>query len=213
MVSMSKQNRVTPFGELVAVEARGLWMGNRGCLHDDRQRIVRPFAGRRWIYCVLEFRGRRRRVMSPGQYTELFFLDEPTALAAGHRPCAECQHARYVEFRDAWARANLGPKRRALLKVEEMDLVMHGERVGADRAKPTWMARVADLPAGVMVADPAGTAWLVTDTALLRWEPSGYSLAIPKPGRGELAVLTPASVVRALAAGFTPVTHPSAARR
>ena len=103
---MPRQNRVTPFGELIATESRGTLMGNRGCLHDDQQRIRRAFACKRWIICVLEFRGRRRAVMTPGRYTELFFLDEATALAAGHRPCAECQHARYLLFRETWAAAN-----------------------------------------------------------------------------------------------------------
>ena len=90
---MPLQNRVTPFGALIATESRGTLMGNRGCLHDEQQRIRRPFVGKRWIICVLEFRGRHRAVMSPGRYTELFFLDEATALAAGHRPCAECQRS------------------------------------------------------------------------------------------------------------------------
>src|SRR5688500_8008085 len=99
---MPRQNRVTPFGELIAAPARGTLMGNRGCLHDGDQRIRRLFVGKRWIHCVLEFKGRRRQVMAPGRYTELFFLDESTALAAGHRPCAECQRDRYLEFRRCW---------------------------------------------------------------------------------------------------------------
>src|SRR5262245_5520966 len=102
---MPLQNRVTPFGDLIATAARGTLMGNRGCLHDDCRQIRRPFALKRWIACVLDFRGRHRTVMAPGRYTELFFLDEATALAAGHRPCAECRHADYVRFRSLWAAA------------------------------------------------------------------------------------------------------------
>src|SRR6478736_8868570 len=99
------RNRVTPLGELVADPARGLVYGNRGCLHDDRGRIRRRYAGRRWIACRLEFRGRRRAaLMQPGRYTELFFLDEATALAAGHRPCAECRRPDYDRFVARWRR-------------------------------------------------------------------------------------------------------------
>ena len=107
---MPRQNRVTPFGDIVAVPARGMFMGNRGCLHDASAqltgRIVRPYRLTNWIYCVLSFKGRHRQVMSPGRYTELFFLDEATALAAGHRPCAECQRGRYNEFMRCWAAGN-----------------------------------------------------------------------------------------------------------
>src|SRR5437899_3068734 len=106
---MPLQNRVTPFGDLIATEARGLLMGNRGRLHDAGRRIVRYAQGRRWIACLTSFRGRRRTVMSPGSYTELFFLDEAVALSAGHRPCAECRRQDYLRFQPAWARAGLGP--------------------------------------------------------------------------------------------------------
>src|SRR5262245_9487062 len=105
---MPLQNRVTPFGDLVAVEARGLLMGNRGRLHDGHRRIVRFAQGRRWIACLTSFRGRRRTVMSADSYTELFFLDEAVALAAGHRPCAECRRDDYQRFQAAWARAVSG---------------------------------------------------------------------------------------------------------
>ena len=99
---MSRQNRVTPFGEIVAVPEKGTFMGNRGVLHDAGGYIKRAWQVKRWLVCVLEFRGRKRQVMTPGRYTELFFLDEATALAAGHRPCSECRHARFVAFCNAW---------------------------------------------------------------------------------------------------------------
>ena len=103
---MPRQNRVTPFGEIVATPERGTFMGNRGVLHDAEGRIRRAWQLKRWIVCVLEFRGRKRQVMTPGRYTELFFLDEATALAAGHRPCAECRHARFLDFCNAWGQAH-----------------------------------------------------------------------------------------------------------
>src|SRR6059058_719820 len=108
---MPRQNRFTPFGDVIATPDRGTFMGNRGVLHDAQGRIRRAWQLKRWIVCVLEFRGRKRQVMTPGRYTELFFLDEATALAAGHRPCAECRHGRYVDFCDAWKRG-LGNSRR-----------------------------------------------------------------------------------------------------
>src|SRR5580658_4307221 len=95
---MPKQNRVNPFGEIIATPERGTFMGNRGVLHDDQGRIRRKWQGKRWIVCVLEFRGRKRKMMTPSRYTELFFLDEATALAAGHRPCAECRRDRSTLF-------------------------------------------------------------------------------------------------------------------
>src|SRR3954453_18158595 len=138
---MPRQNRVTPFGEIVAVPERGSLMGNRGILHDAAARddpdarIRRRWAGRAWISCLLEFRGRRDPVMAPGHYTRLFFLDEPTALAAGHRPCAYCRRAAYNAFRDAWAAGNpqhgLGPTPRAT----EIDRVLHAERLGLGGGK------------------------------------------------------------------------------
>jgi hypothetical protein len=151
-----RQNRVTPFGEIVASPERGTIMGNRGILHDALGRIRRPWATRAWICCVLEFRGRRDPVMAPGHYTRLFFLDEPTALAAGHRPCAYCRRPAYLAFRDAWASANadrgLGPTPRAT----EMDRVINDERIGPGGSKRLHRARLSDLPDGVI---------LVLDTA------------------------------------------------
>src|SRR5258708_7428356 len=121
---MPLQNRVTPFGGLVAVEGRGLLMGNRGILHDEARRIVRPWQVRRWIACVTTFRGRRRQVMRPHSYTELFFIDEATAFAAGHRPCAECRHADYQHFKATWAAAHGEPA-----SASQMDDVLHADRL------------------------------------------------------------------------------------
>src|SRR3954454_12205060 len=121
------QNRVTPDGTIFSTPARGTFMGNRGgALHNCNREIVRQFIGHRWITCLLEFKGRQRKVMSPGLYTELFFLDEAVAFAAGHRPCAECRRARYNDFREAWRRAMGGP---SLRMADKMDVVLHKARL------------------------------------------------------------------------------------
>jgi len=186
-------------------------MGNRGgCLHDTAQRIVRPFASRRWIACLLEFKGRRRNVMTPGLYTELFFLDEATALAAGHRPCAECQRTRYDLFRQHWAAANPDLAASARPSADDMDRVLHAERLGAGGTKRIYRDRLSRLPIGVMVADDA-RAYLVHEHGLLRWTPGGYAARESGGDDPELFVLTPRSVVRALGHGFSVGLHPSAA--
>ena len=200
---MPRQNRVTPFGELIATECRGTLMGNRGCLHDERRQIRRPFALRRWILCVLHFRGRHRTVMSPGQYTELFFLDEATGLAAGHRPCCECQRQRYHLFRDAWAAANPDLAGSPTPTADEMDAVLHAERLDEHLRKRTHPAELADLPAGVMVLlEGDERPWLVLADVLRPWTADGYGPAVPRPAGAAVRLLTPPSVVRAIAKGF-----------
>jgi hypothetical protein len=199
---MPRQNRVTPFGALIATESRGTLMGNRGCLHDEQQRIRRLFAGKRWIICVLEFRGRHRAVMSPGRYTELFFLDEATALAAGHRPCSECQRERYLLFRDTWAAANGMLVSGAPPSADEMDRILHEERLDEHRGKRTWMAPLVDLPPGAMVVGADGRAYLVAKNELMLWRPEGYGRRVAKPAGTEARVLTPRSIVRAIKRGY-----------
>ena len=208
---MPRQNRVTPFGELIATPARGTLMGNRGCLHDLQQRIRRPFVGRRWIACVLQFKGRRRDVMAPGRYTELFFLDEATALAAGHRPCAECQRERFRLFRAHWVLAN---RRRGSSQpsVDEIDRALHAERI-AGRAKRTYVERLSRVPAGAMIAGDDGRAYLVQDGALAAWTPSGYAATSPRAADRSVRVLTPRSIVRAIAHGYPVAVHDSARSR
>ena len=202
---MPLQNRVTPFGELIATAARGTLMGNRGCLHDAERRIRRRFAVTRWIICVLEFKGRHRTVMTPGQYTELFFLDEATALAAGHRPCAECQRARYDLFRRHWAGES-----RALPGADDMDVVLHAERIGEQRTQRTYTERLDRMPSGAMVTDGEGTAYLVQDGALRRWTSAGYTARLRPPAGTTFRVLTPRSSVHALARGYPVGVHASA---
>jgi hypothetical protein len=208
--SKPRQNRVTPFGELIATESRGTLMGNRGCLHDANGAIRRAFANKRWISCLLESRGIHRTIMAPGRYTELFFLDEATALAAGHRPCAECQRARYRRYREAWATArSLGDESR-LPSADEMDRVLHVERVQPGGAKAMYAARIAGLPDGAMVADEADRPFLVLQSVLLPWGPGGYGDPVRiEPGL-VVRVLTPRSTVGALSAGYPAGIHDSA---
>lgn len=195
---MPLQNRVDPFGQLIAVHARGGWMGNRGLLHDADQRIRRPFRLRAWLICVLEFKDRRRTVMSPGLYTELFFLDEATALAAGHRPCAECRRSAYLSFRAA-AEAGRGAR---FPKAADLDAVLHADRLDPAGARPTWRAPMAELPDGAFVVR-GGQAWLRRDGHLHRWTPSGYADSVVA-GAGEAEVLTPRLTVEAIRAGYAP---------
>jgi hypothetical protein len=200
---------VTPFGEIVAVPGRGLLMGNRGVLHDATRAIVRDSQVRRWIACRLEFRGRHREIMSPGAWTELFFLDEATALAAGHRPCAECRRADYREFQTAWQHAVLrdsGENARA----DAMDAVLHAERRVRPWVKRTHVAELPSLPDGAYVALD-GQAWLVHGDRLLAWSADGYLQRAARPPAGEVTVLTPPSIVAVLRAGYPAEVHPSAA--
>ncbi len=207
---MARQNRVTPFGELIATESRGTLMGNRGCLHDSRQHIRRAFACKRWIICVLEFRGRHRTIMSTGRYTELFFLDEATALAAGHRPCAECQRDRYRLFREIWSAANPGLISLPSPSADEIDRALHAERVDGKRGKRTYHAPLSELPPGVLVADDEGLPHLVRERSLALWQPGGYGRDISKPGGAAFQVLTPKSIVRAIAQGYPVMIQSSA---
>src|SRR5262245_35284432 len=188
---MPLQNRVTPFGDLVAVQARGLLMGNRGRLHDAHRRIVRYAHGRRWIACLTSFRGRRRTVMSPGSYTELFFLDEAVALAAGHRPCAECRRDDYVRFQAAWRRAVA-----ADASADAMDVVLDADRRDGPGTKRTYRAALGALPAGSYV-ELDGRAWLLWDSALRAWTATGYAERRATTPH-QVTVLTPRCIVAAI---------------
>ncbi|HLY03621.1 MAG TPA: hypothetical protein VKR56_14135 [Candidatus Cybelea sp.] len=200
---MPLQNRVTPFGEIVALDGRGLVMGNRGVLHDDQRRIVRSSQVRRWIACRTEFRGRRRAIMSPKRYTELFFLDEATAFSAGHRPCRECRYADYQRFRSLWEGCHAGHAGADAIDVQ----LQHERRVGGK--KRTYRSDVGALPDGTYVALD-GDAWLVWGDELLAWSGAGYANRKPRPARMAVDVLTPRSIVAVLAAGYRPGVHPSA---
>ena len=207
---MPRQNRVTPFGTLILTPARGTLMGNRGCLHDDQERIRRQFLGQRWIICLLNFKGRKRSIMTPGRYTELFFLDEATALAAGHRPCAECQRDRFNRFREIWAKANPGMAGLARPAATAVDTVLHQERMATGIKSGSFCHSVDNLPDGTFVTDDEQNAWLVLKNQLLRWSPAGYEYPAEHAMRYPARVLTPASVVRTLIAGYPIGIHSSA---
>lgn len=200
---MPRQNRVTPFSEIVSTPARGTLMGNRGSLHNDKGNIRRLYRGKRWIICVLEFKNRHRSVMTPGQYTELFFLDEATALAAGHRPCAECQRDRFNLFREIFARVNPEFANTPRPLAPMIDDVLHRERITDDNKKRTYHGRLADLPDGTFVQfDGDPDAALVLQGSVCRWTPFGYQDAVRRQPSAEVRVLTPPSIVRTLQAGY-----------
>lgn len=207
--TMPLQNRVTPEGEILAVAARGTMMGNRGgALHDAGRRLGRRrWVSRQWICCKLDFKGRRRVVMAPGRYTELFFLDEATALAAGHRPCFECRRADFLRFAGLWSRIH-GEEGRATAPA--MDRVLQAERVDPQGRKVTYRASVKALPDGAMVRLRA-TPHLVRAGLLLPWSHAGYAAPVAVPGEDILDVLTPRTIVAVLSAGYSPSLHPSAA--
>ena len=201
---MPDPNRVTPEGEIVAIEQRGLFMGNRGCLHRGTERaIARPWQVRRWITCALEFRGWVAPRWDRGRWTALFFWDEAVALAAGHRPCATCRHADYVRWLDAWEAA-FGERPRA----DPMDVVLHADR-RTGRAQRRHVAPWSDLPPGTFVASPAGPALVLPDR-IVPWSPTGYASPLLRPAAGAASVLTPRATVAVLAHGYDPVIHPSA---
>jgi len=214
---MTLQNRVDPFGSIVATPERGTLMGNRGgCFHDVHQELTRSrWKGRGWIACVLEFRGRRRAVMQPNRYTELFFLDEATALAAGHRPCAQCRWADFSRFKAAWLAGNPGYGLTSHDSIDEIDIHLHRERVDRRRRKVSFRATIDGLPEGSMIAldGSPGTAYLVWRGSLFRWSFEGYDRSARVPNVSEVAVLTPRSIVAAIGAGYTPAIHASLAAR
>jgi hypothetical protein len=195
--TLPRRNRVTPLGELIAHPARGLVYGNRGCLHNERGEIVRRSQGKRWISCRLEFKGwHRSPLMQPGGFTELFFLDEATAFASGHRPCALCRRADYEAFL-----ALIGERR-----AEDLDERLHEARLGPRRRE-----RLSSLPNGTFVLRER-EPWLVLGDHLRRWTPAGYA---ERAGRGteRAAVVTPPPLVDVLHAGWSgavPLLHPSA---
>ncbi|MEO7673423.1 MAG: hypothetical protein ABIU09_05020 [Pyrinomonadaceae bacterium] len=203
---MPYQNRVTPFSNLIATPERGTLYGNRGCLHDDQGKIRRHYRGIRWIICVLEFRGRRHPVMKPGRYTDLFFLDEAIALAAGHRPCAECQRGRFNLFREHWAEANPELTDKFHPLATQIDAVLHEERVRSRQ----FCDSLDGLPDGTLVTDDEQDAYLVLRRKLHRWTPGRYENVRTSNLNYPARILTPASVVNGLRAGYPVDIHPSA---
>jgi hypothetical protein len=209
MVSlMPLQDRVDPFGELFADSSRGLFMGNRGGrFHTDARTLTqRRWVSRQWICCVLEFKGRHRHVWR-NSYTELFVLDEVTALAAGHRPCFQCRAKDAAAFAEAW---RLAFRLKSRPRAHEMDRVLHRERLDG-RAKCRHALAVDDLPDGAMVALEQG-AFAVRGPLLLPWTPTGYAAPKHRPRECMAEVLTPPAILAVLKAGCQPQWHPSASR-
>lgn len=193
---MTERNRVLPTGEIVAIPLMGGWTGNRGGVLHRGHEIVRAYAGKAWITCALEFRGRRMAQWQPGHYTPLFFHDEAVALAAGHRPCAFCRRADFHRFQTAYAEGN----GLADLRAPQTDARLHVERRGPRQEAP-W----PDLPAGTFVLLEDGPA-LLGSTTVTPWGTDGYHDPRPRPATGDVLVLTPPSTVRALTAGYRPQT-------
>ena len=212
---MPLQNRVTPLSEIVAYPDRGLFMGNRGCLHNDNRQIVRHACSvKRWIICLTSFKDRKRCLMSPEQYTELFFLDEATALAAGHRPCAECRRQDYRSFKEAWVSGNRNTGVTVGSRVESIDDRLHGERLTSEGEQETYMGVLRDLPSGTFFSIPGYQApLLLWKGTALSWTPGGYETVPLVNGRSKVNVRTPRSTVNALRAGYIPVVHTSAESR
>lgn len=203
---MPLQNRVTPFGEIVAVPARGDFTGNRGIIHDPATKTLlkRRWTTKAWICCTRDWNGVRRVPMGRRSWTELFFLDEATAFAAGHRPCFYCRRDRALAFRDAWARG----RRIALPRAPEMDAVLHDERI-EHRSKRLHPLPSGGLPDGTMVAAGA-EAFTMLGGLARRWSFEGY---LPAGSARIDRMITPPSIVAAFAAGYRPVLHASAAER
>ena len=202
---MPLQNRVTPTGDIVAVPARGLFMGNRGILHDDSRRLGRSrWKHKAWIICLLSFRGRHRVPMTPRRYTELFFLDEAVAIAAGHRPCFECRRQDFYAWQSAWRDGNGISE---LPRAPAMDDILHGERaLRGGRRQKTWTASADALADGAFVLLDAAPH-LLHGGSLYPWSHDGYGTPRPIPHDGALTVLTPPASVGALRGGYRPVLH------
>jgi hypothetical protein len=204
---MPLQNRVTPFSTIEAVPDRGLFTGNRGRLHDASRRLVTTgWRSRAWLICRLDFRGRRRPVMAAGHYTELFFLDEAVALAAGHRPCAECRRPAFRAFLTAWAVTGGLPPRAA-----HLDSALHRDRLARLRRHESALAPLATVPFGAFFVVPGEDLrpWVQLEDGATAWSHAGYTEWVRWPLSLEVDVLTPSATLAALRAGYRPILHPS----
>ena len=197
------QNRIDPFGNIIRTPAKGAWMGNRGILHDDKKEIRHLFRSKAWITCTLEYKGRRRNVMSPNTWTELFFLDEATAFSAGHRPCFFCRNQAAKNFKSHWIKGNPGYGFTDNTSVQELDSILHRERIGKDKQKRTYEEEINLLPNGSFISIQ-DQPYLVNDTHLHLWTPFGYEQFIDRPASGKIVLLTPPTIVNAFRAGYLP---------
>ena len=209
---MPHQNRVTPTGELMATSARGTLMGNRGRLHTPERKIVRPWQLKAWITCLLEFKNYHRKIMSSNTWTELFFLDEITAFAAGHRPCAYCRPQDFKRFKELWMAAN--PNLVTGQSIKFVDEVLHKERVSKNKTKLFYDELLRNLPIGTMFMLPkiANQYFALGNNNLFKWTPQGYESHATISGETPVRVLTPRSVVKTFAQGYEPKFHDSSLR-
>jgi hypothetical protein len=202
---MPLQNRVTPTGDIIATPHRGLFTGNRGIIHDPATRTLlnRRWSSQAWLVCVCEFKGRRRQVMGGRSWTELFFLDEATAFAAGHRPCFFCRRDDAVRFRAAWEAGNCV----ADVRAGDVDRVLHRERLDGGRKRLHALpVPLGQLPDGAMVRQ-GDDSYLIAQGRALAWSPAGYRET--PAALADAMLLTPPSTLRALSAGYRPLLHPS----
>lgn len=199
------QNRVHPSGDLIRTKARGSWMGTRGLIHNDQQEIVRAFKLKTWITCKLEFKGRRRKVMTPNLYTELFFLDEATAFSAGHRPCCECRRAEFNLFKHLWIQANPEYGFNMKTRIYEIDAIIHKERIDLNNKKITYEEKISNIPNGTFIL-VNNEAYLVTGKKIYRWTEHGYETGKALSIATTVTVLTPQSIVNTFRAGYIPQT-------
>ena len=200
---MPLQNRVLPTGEIVSDPARGTLTGNRGIIHRDNRTLgTARWSHHAWICCTLDWQGRKRQLMTGRKWTELFFLDEAVAFAAGHRPCGYCRREAYNRFADAWGAAT-GTRPKAA----QMDNALHAARITpGTRRQQAHPAPMANLPTGAII-DHNGRAHLVSDQHLHAYAPAGYGPAISRPRGGTASVLTPAPTLAVLAQGYRPMIH------
>lgn len=185
-------------------------MGNRGVLHNESNQIVKPWAHKSWVACLLSYKSiKRPKPFSKGNYSELFFLDEATAFSAGHRPCSYCQRERYIAFKSTWLQGNMEEPARQSALMSEIDKILHSERAIKGGGKQTFEAQLSELPSGSMF-EHDGRAFLVSDLGHFPWSFDGYLSPLTLNRAKKVRVLTPQSVVKAFSAGFAPEVHQSA---
>ncbi len=204
---MPRRNRVDPFGNLYAVPQRGTLMGNRGCLHSPKGEIVRSYNRKEWVTCLLDYRGRHRTIMEPSRYTELFFLDEATSFAAGHRPCGTCRRESLHQFRVAWTGSDADPAAQGA-ELKRIDSVLHTQRLDRKRQ----VSHLGDLPEGVFVQMEPGQreVWLWWRSRLLKWSFDGYTPEREAHNNDQVDVVTPWCLVEVLRVGYPVSVHTSA---
>jgi hypothetical protein len=204
---MPLQNRINPMGELEAIKSRGAFLGNRGIIHNEQKKIISSFKIKGWVTCRLEFKGRKRELMAKGRYTELFFLDEATALSAGHRPCAECRRKRYNEFKLKWLQANESLLINDSTSIASIDKIIHQDRI-YKKQKVTYQDKMNLLPKGTMIQINS-INYLIWNNKVFKWTFEGYEISNIDITNNNVIVLTPKSYVEMFKKGFVPTVHNS----